>query len=330
MEEIVARMWWRHFWWILTAMAVAVTLGLLWSGRAVLAQDDGSVRLSVLEIALWPEFDRPEVLVIFQGQLANDVPLPATLTLTLPQGVDEPHSVASVDEAGQRLNAAYEVQVVGDVVEVTYTSLEHRAFQFEYYWDFLEVEGSERRFTFRYSLDAPVDDLTLVVQQPSDATDVALNPLPTESFVGYADLTYHRLSLGAVEAGQTVEWQASYEAVSHLSIDIVAVIGLALALALGGLWFVGSRRQAKVRRLVSRSQQEKPPKPKGRKSRKGAQPRPSVSTGQPSHSPRTKQSTRQTEPAAPGGVTLFCHQCGTPLKADALFCHRCGLRRKDS
>ena len=40
--------------------------------------------LDTLNIALWPEYDRPEVLVIYRGRVADDVPLPATLTFTLP------------------------------------------------------------------------------------------------------------------------------------------------------------------------------------------------------------------------------------------------------
>lgn len=316
--------------WVRWTLVMVAVLGLLWPEGPTLAQDAEPVRLSALEIALWPEFDRPELLVIFQGRLADDVSLPAVLTLTIPKEAGEPHAVASVDEAGQRLDAGYDVQVLGDEIKVTYTSLEHRAFQFEYYLDALRLKGKRREFTFSYALDVPVDDLALELQQPSGATNVVLNPPAVETRRGFADLTYHRLPLGAVDAGQRVEWRVSYNE-SGSTLGFVAVGG-ALVLLLGGLWLVGSRRRAEGQRKAPRQQGAKPPKRKKRKDRKGAQPRPQSSSAARSRPSRPLRSVRSAEPETSGAASFppdgFCHQCGTLLKGDALFCHRCGVRRK--
>lgn len=316
--------------WALVAVFV---MGFAWLRLPVLAQDAEPLRLSALEIALWPEFDKPEVLVIIQGRLADDVPLPAELTLTMPQEAGEPHAVAWVDEAGQLLNAEYVVQVEGDATKITYTSLEGRGFQFEYYLDALQIEGERRHFTFRYRLDTSVDDLMLELQQPSGAANVVLNPPPVETSPGFAGLTYHRLPLGAMDVGQTVEWRVSYDkSDSRLSAEALStdspgpvatpaaalpsgtgttagalvVAGVALALAVATFWLLNSRQPAKSRQLKPRSQEAKLPRPKKRKDRKGA--RPLVHSTEPTHG--------------------FCHRCGAPLKEDALFCHRCGTRRK--
>ncbi len=308
--------WWPVCKWMVVAVLVTAMVGLNRPGLPALAQDTASARLCVLEISLWPEFDKPELLVIFQGRLADDVPLPAVLTLTIPGDAGEPHAVAAVDEAGQRLNAAHDVQALGEEIKVTYTSLEYRTFQFEYYLDGLQVDGKRRQFTFRYRADVPLDDLTLEFQQPSGAANVVLDPPAVETSLGFGGLTYHRLPLGPLDAGQMVAWQVSYEKSDpRLSADatgssgpgfgLVALIGIALAVALGGLWVVGSpRRRGK-----------KPPKHKRRKDRKGTQP----------GLARPAQPTPPTKTALPSG---FCHQCGASLKADAVFCHRCGTRRK--
>jgi len=316
--------------WTLLALAL---LPLLWTEQPALAQDADPVRLSALEISLWPEFDRPELLVIFEGRLADDVPLPAVLTLTMPRAAGEPHAVAAVDESNQRLNSSYDVQVLGDEIKITYTSLEHRAFQFEYYLDALQGSVTRRQFTFSYALDLSVDDLALELQQPSGATNVVLDPPAATTYTGFADLTYYRLPLGAVDAGQRVAWRVSYDKTGS-SLGIVAV-GVALVLLLGGLWIVGSRRQAKGRRDGSRRQDAKPPqrsKRDKRKDRKDAQPgsgSPSPAHSGPSGPPR---SVRPAEPLSSGAASLppggFCHHCGAPLKEDGLFCHRCGTPRK--
>lgn len=339
------------------ALVGLAALGILWPILPAQAQDTDPVRLSTLEIALWPEFDEPEVLVIFQGRLVDDIPLPAQLTLTMPQEAGEPHAVAAVDEEGNRWTAEYDVQAAEDGIEVTYTSLRYRAFQFEYYLDILQVDGERREFTFHYSLDVPVDDLTLELQQPLGATNVALTPSSAEAYAGFAGLTYHRLPFGAMSAGQAVTLQVDYDKTNSrlsaetLSTDspepvatasgpssfasgstagIVFAVGVVLALVAGGFWIVGSQRRAGRRTPEFTSRGPKPPKQKRRRDKRGGRTR-SKSTSVPSsRRVQTAQPVPSTKPTAaypPGG---FCHQCGTPLKEDALFCHRCGTRRKES
>lgn len=336
--------WWFVSKWKPVAIVLMIVPCLLWQGLLALAQDAEPVRLSALEIALWPEYDEPEVLIIFQGRLAGDVPLPAELTLTMPQEAGEPHAVASVDGEGSRLTAAYDVHLVGDKIEVTYTSLQDRAFQFEYYLDVLQIEGDQRRFTFRYQLDAAVDDLVLEFQQPSGATNVVLRPPAEETYSGFADLTYHRLPLGALDAGQTVEWQASYDKPGlRLSAEassssgsvfaVVALAGVALAVALGGLGLAGSRRRAQDRRGKPPSREVKPSRRKKRRDRKEARPRSRPASAARSRSPSSRPA-RSEKPATPRAASFpeggFCHRCGTQLKTDALFCHRCGARCKEA
>ena len=328
----------------LLALGAAIVLFSLAPG--VLAQSaQGSVRLSTLEISLWPEFDKRELLVIFQGRLADGVPLPAVLTLSMPKEAGEPHAVASVDEADQRLTAAYELQEVGEETRVTYTSLQNLGFQFEYYWDALEIDGQTRTFTFSFTLDFPVDDFNLELQQPFDATNVTLSPPAMETTVGFGNLTYHQRPLGAVEAGRTVTWQVSYDKASDQltastlptpvpavatptagtsSADsqagLIVAVGIGVVAAVALMLFFSNRRQsAPQQRYV----QAPPSKRKRRKVAPSSQAQ-----------PPTRQ--ERAAPNAPSGASSqtglpeggFCHRCGAALPPDALFCHRCGTPRK--
>ena len=58
----------------------------------VSAQDD--VRLAYLQIDLWPEYDRSEMLVILRASLAADVSLPVDVTFRSPAAAGEPNAVA--------------------------------------------------------------------------------------------------------------------------------------------------------------------------------------------------------------------------------------------
>jgi hypothetical protein len=322
-------------------VVLLIVFGLLLPKGAAQAQDDGLVRLSALEITLWPEYDEPELLVIFQGRLADDVPLPAALTLTIPKEASRLHAVASVNEAGERLNAAHDVQAAGDGIKVTFTSLEHRAFQLEYYWDILQVEGKRRWFEFFYQLDVPVDDFALELQQPLGATSLVMEPPAAESYPGFADLTYHLLSFGAMDAGQVVSWQVSYEkpdssSGSGLGTGAIIAIGVALVVVIGGFWIAGSRRQAGRRRPSPQPRAARPPKSSRRrrgKDRKGTQPRRAPSSPTRTRSSRRSRPAQLARPAEPQTSPLpaggfFCHQCGTAQKPEAIFCHNCGARRK--
>jgi hypothetical protein len=317
-------------------LALGAAIVLISPAAGALAQSaQGAVQLSTLEIALWPEFDEPELLVIFQGRLSDEVPLPTVLTLSMPREVGEPHAVASVDEENRRLTAAYELQEVGDEIRVTYTSLQNRGFQFEYYWDAIRVDGQARQFTFSFAPDFPVGDFSLELQQPFDATNVTLSPPAVETATGFGNLTYHQRPFGAVEAGQAVTWRVSYDKPSALlsaetlptpvpgpgptpagatgdsQVGIIAAVGAALVAAVVLLLILYNRRQTPSRQRYAQS---RPSKRRRRKETRAQSLKPTTATLQPP------------ETAFPEGG--FCHRCGAALTPDALFCHRCGTRRK--
>ena len=69
---------------------------ILLLGAAIFSATSGSsaaqdaIRLQQLQVDLWAEYDQPAMLVIYQGTLAPDTPLPTTLTLRLPERVGNP------------------------------------------------------------------------------------------------------------------------------------------------------------------------------------------------------------------------------------------------
>ena len=70
---------------LVCCLLLSLFLTSLLTGTA-LAQSP--VPLEILNIALWPEYDQPEVLIIYRGQIAEDVPLPAQVSFDLPADVD--------------------------------------------------------------------------------------------------------------------------------------------------------------------------------------------------------------------------------------------------
>jgi hypothetical protein len=299
-----------------------LTLVLTLAALAGSTQAQERPTLSNLEINLWPEFDRPEVLVIYRGLLAADTPLPVPMEIHLPARVGQPSAVAYVGDGDQRFNQEHTTRVEGDSLVVSF-ELATPGFQIEYY-DTLPVDSAgQRTYEYVYAADYLVTDLNLEFQVPPTAEEFVLEPaadLVTEKSDG---LTYHLAQVGPVEQDETSSWTFAYQkADSDLTVSgfvqpetaqpaappqaedtvdstiwiflvaFVALIGVGLA-----AFWLGRRAQP-------------PPPPAPRPKRRG--------------SGRGEQARSQRGPLPGSQEALFCHQCGAELRHDSEFCHRCG------
>ena len=160
---------------VCSSALVALVLGptAMLAPAVVLAQD--TITISELNVALWPEYDKAGVLVIYTGSLSPDVQLPADVTFAMPADAGKPAATAGIDAQGNYRYRQYEAVVESDTLFVSY-SLPYRSFQFEYYYDPLGGQGVDRQFDFTYRADYTVDSLTLEIQEPSGSSDFSTNP----------------------------------------------------------------------------------------------------------------------------------------------------------
>ena len=304
------------------AMKRLLILALLLASLVGNVQAQEEPTLAGLEIALWPEFDRPDVLVIYRGQLGADVPLPAPIEISVPARVGVPTAVAYVDEAGQRFNQQYTTRVEGDQMIVAF-ELGTTAFQLEYYDALPADTAGKRSYTFAYTADYATASLNLEFQEPPTAQGFVLAPPADTTIMGGDGLSYHLIQVGAVASGDTREWTFSYvKDNSDLTaaglvqpeasvptapattgggsdttvwIFLVAFVAL-IAVGATGYW-LGHRTQP-----ASQVAQPSPRRQKRRGSGRGDRP--------------------QRPPAV--AAARFCHQCGSELRPDSTFCHQCG------
>ena len=305
------------------AMKQLLILALLLVSLAGNVQAQEQPTFANLEIALWPEFDRPDVLVIYRGQLDADVSLPAPIEISVPARVGQPTAVAYVDDAGQRFNQQYTTRVEGDQLIVAF-ELSTLAFQLEYY-DALPADTTGKRsYTFTHTADYDTAAMSLEFQEPPTAQGFVLVPPADTAIVGADGLNYHLIQVGALANGDTQEWTFSYVkdntdltaeglvqpdgAVpaatapatigggdSTIWIFLVAFVAL-IAVGATGYW-LGHRTQP-----ASRAAQPAPRRQKRRGSGRGDE----------------VQRTPATSDAR------FCHRCGAELRSDSTFCHQCG------
>jgi hypothetical protein len=315
----------------LTGLAWPIRLGL---PQPVLAQvgSGADPTLSSLQIAFWPEFDQPEVLVIYQGVFEEGTSLPVPVEFSIPARAGEPHAVAFFGEAGERFNQPYTTRLEGDQIVVSF-ELSALGFQLEYYDQLPVAEDGERSYSFTYTADYAVQSLNLEFQVPPTAEDFVLEP-PADSVVEEADgLVYHLVQVGPLAAGQTETWTLSYQqdnadltappaaeaaapgpgspsaptegGNTTIWIFLVAFVAL-IAVGAGAFW-LGQRTEP--------------------------------TSGPPSRSPRAPSPERRKERIGGSGSRLqggggvpppYCYRCGTPLRSDSDYCHKCGAPVRDA
>jgi hypothetical protein len=155
-----------------------------------LAAQQAPAELQTLQVALWPEFDRPAVLVIYRFELAPTTPLPANLSLPVPTGIEAPHALAYLGPNGELLNIDdFSVRTAGAWNRVSF-STPGALGQLEYYAD-LARTGDQRSFRFEWPGGVGLEGFGYEVQQPSTAFDFTVVPAPTSQSVGQNGLTHY-------------------------------------------------------------------------------------------------------------------------------------------
>jgi hypothetical protein len=281
---------------------------------SVRAQENPS--LDSLGIDLWPEYDRPSVLVIYKGVLSSQVTLPAEITMRIPVEAGAPFAVAVGPDPSSVADVVYETQVMGEWLDVSFIATTP-AIQFEYYDPSLVKEGSQRTFDYIWPGDYAVNSLTVQVQHPLGASNVSVTPTAGRVVQNTDGFTYNVIEVGTLSEGSLFDLGVSYqkgtEALSIESLEIqpsaaitpgtsslfnldqwwvwlLGILGI-LLIGGGGFWYWRMGRQEAT--------------PKKRQRRRGAE----------------KESAGVSPEAA-----IYCHQCGRRAEASDRFCRSCGTR----
>ncbi|HEY43877.1 MAG TPA: hypothetical protein G4O11_07845, partial [Anaerolineae bacterium] len=278
----------------------------------------GVASLELLQVALWPEFDRSEVLVIYRASLPSDISLPTSVDLPIPADVGEPNAVAIYGADGALLDAEYTRRVEGDWATIT-VETGVRGVWLEYY-DALSMEEQERNFTFLWPGGMELGAFAYEIQQPAGVSEMKITPLGAGQFEEDG-FFYYRRDLGPALASTDSSISMAYsKSSSALSIDLVSpgpslvrptttrggtpelslwlpwVIGGfgLILLAIGGFYFLRLRCEEAI------------VQPRTRRKR----------------SAREEAKDRREIDASP----VFCHQCGLQAGVSDYFCRRCGTQ----
>lgn len=271
--------------------------------------------LESLEIALWPEFDQPGVLVILRGVLSSSVELPAHVEIPVPAMYGEPSAVAIKGLQDQLFAVDYQRRVQGQWATIVMEA-ESAGIWIEFYAD-LTFEGDKRSFTFLWPGGVDIGEFQYEIQQPSGAADIQVTPrgvagVQTDGLV-YKRATYGPLSAASQafisfayekqDSGLTINAQPKIDRpdevrgetpdLSEMLPYILGGVGLVL-IAAGVIMYV------RFKQLDSPASQ-----PRKRKRRR-----------------KTTNKYKEEVDASP----IYCHLCGVQAGASDHYCRRCGAQ----
>jgi hypothetical protein len=276
-------------------------------------QETSPPPLEALEVALWPEYDQPSMLVFLRGALSPSVELPAHVEIPVPAAYGEPSAVAVTGVDGQLLAADYQRQVQGDWATIN-MDLEAPGLWIEFYVD-LSFDDELRSFTYFWPGGMDIGEFIYEIQQPWGATVFQLTP-PGAADVHSDGLLYHRASYGTLtDETQALISLAYAKESSELTINaqpkidrpdevrgetqdfskvlpiIIGVVGLVL-IAAGVIVYLRFKKQ-----------DEEVPQPRKRQRRR-----------------KTSGAQMEDVDASP----VYCHICGAQASASDHYCRRCG------
>lgn len=267
-----------------------------------------ALTLKNIKVSVWPEYDEPRVLVIYEGEFAGT--FPQEVRFRLPAGAEAAQVCALKKPADEHICQLYQIKPEGDGLLLTYT-LPIPTFFVEFYYYPLQGAGPrDIAFSFR-PLD-PVESLDLEVQEPLRAAEFRLTPPSSTVSSDGQGFRYYHYRYSNLTPEQPVEVRIGYnKADANPSVakrqpggaapgglgsglGLPLLLGGAVVLAVLAAWVLGRRAQGRV----------------------------SVPQAAPAWRGAGGGSEKK------GGV--FCTQCGQALRREDNFCPRCGRKARRS
>lgn len=138
-------------------------------------QEQNPVHITRMEIDIWPEYDRTQVLVIYRVQLSRDTPLPVSISIRIPRVAGNPFKVAMRDLDGVLYNVEYSIEPDGSWNQIVLTTSSEELY-IEYYDPRIVKTGNDRDFSLSWFSDYPIDKLVVKVQQPRNSENLWVSP----------------------------------------------------------------------------------------------------------------------------------------------------------
>jgi len=270
-------------------------------------------RIATLSISVWPEYDDPSVLVIYDGEFANKDGYPREVAFLVPASA-KINATAYGNTNGEFFNTdPWKTQDAGNGWTRVLFTIPQPMFHVEYYYS--PLQGSpDKKMEYVFNATSAADSVQLEIQEPLKATNFKTDPVAATQTARGHDFKYHVFQFSNVAAGQNLKVQVSYTktdpnpSVANISVpanSLPSDSALNANTSPSNNWILpvgigaGGVALAVLGFLAWRMRRESNDEPRRRMRNKKSQ-----------------------------GAVAFCHECGSALRSQDVFCSKCGTQRK--
>jgi len=180
--------------------------------------DEDLLSIGRMRVALWPEYDDPGVLVIYDGRFTNPSRFPTKTRFILPKG-SVINDACSLSPKGQHFCQLYKIVNKGEFDEIVLT-LPFPNFYLSFHTSPFNTRTENRDFDYSIKINHPIEVVEVDIQQPLRSTEFKISPsdgnASTAKGFNHFKYTFHRVS-----RGDEKKFKVNYIKQDHLpSVDI--------------------------------------------------------------------------------------------------------------
>lgn len=178
----------------------------------LLASDSYAADLKIgrMKVSIMPEYDSPDVLVVYEGKFTDKDAFPNQVIFTLPKGVTKLTDVCSLSPAGQHFCQLYDIVDKGEYNE-TSVKLPYSDFFIDFKYSPFKVKSGRLTRDFEYIVKViyPIDMLEITIQEPLRTENFEILPktLNTTNKKGFK---YHNYKLDNIKSGDDIRFRIKY------------------------------------------------------------------------------------------------------------------------
>ena len=143
------------------------------AGLRAAPEADDTTSIGRMRLAIWPEYDDPGVLFIYDGRFSEHTLLPAKPVFNIPKDAVI-SDVCSLSPKGQHFCQLYKTSVSGEAQEVAVT-LPYANFYLSFHTPPFDISTERRHFEFKFQSNYTIGELEVDIQAPLRSEGFALS-----------------------------------------------------------------------------------------------------------------------------------------------------------
>jgi len=165
-------------------------------------------RIQNFIISVWPEYDHPGVLVIFNGEVpASELPL--QVEYPVPDRAKFALVAGSTDTTANNV-IPVPIQDTDHGKVISFTAV-NPSYHVEFYFNPFNTDESHRQYDYTFKSNLPIDSLIVDYQQPMASENFKPGVETDHQMQDSHGITYFRKHYNNVKAGQSIAVKAEYD-----------------------------------------------------------------------------------------------------------------------